>query len=758
MTLPVARPNSALPQRLKAKTSTPATARSLNWSGRFACLLMVSLLHGASAQAQIVNDPSTTILMNTGSQFKPVDTRALEEQSKKTEQGKAGQAAGQQKAPSDKATPATAPLPTENATAVKPKPIPATLQPTLEATSPSTEGATATSASTASGAEPIQARAVMVDINSNTLNYDKDRDVYVATGAVHMIISEQNSELFADKLTFDQNQDLAIAEGKVVIIKNGQRTEGTYAKIDLTRKSALINDTSTTLSAVRIKAKQSFVNANEMQLENGRMIISGLMYQQLVANGGMSNLSQGAGKGSQQARLRREYSKRVMKSSAMRSQMSLTQQETLQKFQDFSATKPDFDESPDKVSRFNFKAKEIDIVRHEDGYDDINLKHASMYLGQHKLFNFPDTDYSYDQTNKSIQYLGPDIGGYKAYGGAYAGPGWDMHLGRGSLRVSPVASFGSPGFWSSNGQTGRQIKNGLGFGGVAHYRDSDTAVDLAYNSHVGSPIFFADRRIFNSNTHIMASYNDVYQNGLLGQSEHPNYIAQLSDYRVLKDFKNFQLSSFESAGMARDNFYPNFRESYFVAAKNTTPQTLGRAQLQLQLQNTQPLLQLGKYASFGLRAQLLSAAYTSSNFIALGRIGPTLTLNLLGNRLQTSMAYTLSHSIGKSPFVFDSYYGGAQNVSINNMIRINKYLSLCNSGSYSLNRDNARKALTVGNLIYMMVGPQDFKASIGYDFINARSYFGLNFYPGPSNTIVNYDKMRITQPASYNTPTAVSKF
>ena len=748
MPLPVAPKNTGLLSTPVALPFLPYRGAGF-WSGKIASLLLLGLFSGATAQAQIVNDPASSILMNTGSQFRPIDTRALAEQSRK-EQQQAEEA--QKKAAQAKTEANQAPLPQGDAGKTQNSANPG--EPTLQQDAPSS-----TAATTSASGEPIKARAVMVDINSNTLNYDKDRDVYVATGAVHMIISEQNSELFADKLTFDQNQDLAIAEGKVVIIKNGQRTEGTYAKIDLTRKSALINDTATTLSAVRIKAKQSFVNANEMQLENGRMIISGLMYQQLMANGGMNNLSQGTGKGSQQAKLRRQYSKKVMQNRAMYSQMSLTQQEALQKFQYLSVNgKPTFDETPDKVSRFSFKAKEIDIVRHDDGYDEINLKHASMYVGKYKLFNIPDTDYSYDQPTKNLQYLGPDIGGYKAYGGAYAGPGWDMHVGKGSLRFSPVASYGSPGFWSADGKTGKTIKNGLGFGGVAHYRDSDTALDLAYNSHVGSPVFFGDRRLTDS-THVMASYNDTYQNGLLGQNERPNYIAQLTDYRVLKDFSKFQLSSFESAGMARDNFYPNFRQSYFIEAKKgATPQTLGRAQLQLQLQNTQPLLQVGKYASFGLRAQLLGSAYTSSDYVALGRIGPTLTLNLLGNRLQTSMAYTLSHSIGKSPFVFDSYYGGAQNVAISNMIRINKYLSLCNTGSYSLNRDNAQKALTVGNLVYMMVGPQDFKASIGYDFINARSYFGFNFYPGPSNTIVNYDKMRISQPASYNNPTAVSKF
>ena len=58
---------------------------------------------------------------------------------------------------------------------------------------------------TPSSDEPLKAKAVIVDINSNTFNYDNKRDVYVATGQVHVVISEQNSELFADKVTYDQD-------------------------------------------------------------------------------------------------------------------------------------------------------------------------------------------------------------------------------------------------------------------------------------------------------------------------------------------------------------------------------------------------------------------------------------------------------------------------------------------------------------------------------------------------------------------------
>jgi hypothetical protein len=734
-------------QFAQPKSSLTSANTKRQSSGRllFPVLLVLAatLTLNGSAQAQImVNDPSQSVLMNNVSRFSPMQEKEMPASEEVQETIKKPSLAD------NKAKAIAQPLD-----------LPEAMQATMELDDQAAAGKSDAEEGLASSegtGSSIHAKAVLVDINSETLNYDKDHDVYVATGAVHMVISEQNSELYCDKLTYDRNQELAIAEGRVIIIKNGQRTEGQYAKIDLTRRSALINDALTDISAVRVKAKQSFVNDNEIILENGKMIISGALYQQFAASGGLHNISQGTGKGSQQAKLRRAYSKKVYENrNAMTNQLSYAQQQLYGVGPNGATNAPpqvaNFDDSPDKVSRLSLKAKEIEVVRHEDNYDKITLKHPSLYLGRFKLLNMPDTDFSYDSDSRNVQYLGPDIGSYRSYGGAYAGPGWDFHVGPGSLRLSPVASYGSPGFWSSNGKDGKQIKNGLGFGGIAHYRDPKTTIDLAYNSHVGSPIFYGDRTLFGS-VHLMASHNDLYTNGLLGQNERPTYIAQLTDYRVLKNFNKFQVTSFESLGVAKDNFYPNFRENYFVSSKGGDPQTLGRAQLQLQLSNTAPLLRFGKYASLGMRAQLLTSAYSSGDFLAMGRIGPTLNMMLLNNHLQTSLGYTVTQSIGKSPFVFDSYYGGAQNVSLNNLFRVNKFLSIGNQGSYSLNRDNARKSLAVGNMMYLLVGPQDLKATIGYDFINSRSYFGLNYFPGNKNSVVQYDKMRIIQPDNYAQP------
>jgi hypothetical protein len=597
----------------------------------------------------------------------------------------------------------------------------------------------------APGREPLKARAVLVDINSHTLNYDKERDVYVATGSAHVVISEQNSELTADKVTYDQKTGMMIAEGHVVIIKNGQKTEGTYAKIDLNRQSALINDAMTTVKAVRIKAEKSFVTSKYIELEDGKFIISGQGMLQLQKTGGLGNFAQATGKGSNQARLNREYFKKIRDQRAMFSPLdpiAMANQKSLEP-QEFN-----FNDDKNSVSRFNLHVKEITVHRHEDGFDEVDLKWPSLYMGRFKVASMPANEFAYDEVSKQYTYLGPDIGASPNMGGFYLGPGWDFRLGRGAVRFSPLVTLGSAGFQTTNGKDGEDKGFGPGLGGIVHFRDPDTTLDLSYNTRVGTPVLFADRRLFSDNVHFMAAHNDFYKNGLIGQTERPNYIAQITDYRVLKEFNNFLLTSFESVGWARDNFNPNNSDSYFVNPTSPDPQSAGRIQLQAQIQNIKPLIQLGKHVNFGLRGQVAAHGYTTGDMLGILRGGPTMNLNF--KRLQTRLGYFQTVTSGQSPFVFDAYIGGSRNMTLDNTLFLNNYITIGSHQSLNLQRDNATNSLAVGNTFFIMVGPPDVKMQIGFDVINRRSHFGINYFPGGKNTVVNYDRMKIFQPENYS--------
>ena len=54
-----------------------------------------------------------------------------------------------------------------------------------------------------------------------------------------------------------------------------------------------------------------------------------------------------------------------------------------------------------------------------------------------------------------MEYLGPDIGWDPDYGGLYLGPGWDFKAGhRGSVRISPLLTYGGGGRRTRGGATG----------------------------------------------------------------------------------------------------------------------------------------------------------------------------------------------------------------------------------------------------------------------------------------------------------------
>ncbi len=696
----------------------------------FSCFLAGSMFLVMPVSAQMVNDPAETVIFTAPRPVLSVLQAEKDKQGQRKEAEKLGK------------------NPEKASEKVNIEPLPSGLQPQLDLQQPDEEDeASAIPPVT----EPIKARAVMVDINSNTLNYDKDHDVYVATGSVHMVISEQNSELYADKLTYDQNQDLVIAEGSVTIIKDGQKTHGSYAKIDLGRKSALINDYLTSVEKVRIKAKNAFVNAKFVQYENGRIIITPDMLTELAGGKGTKKLIKGDKQkpGSNNAaseKMRSPSDEDITQLASMSRELELNDE-------DLTAPKVDANTDADGVKKSNFalKMKQIDVYRTESGYNRVVGRSPSLYFKGRKIAGLHSTEFSMDEPSGTMEYLGPDIGYDPDYGGMYFGPGWDFRAGEhGSIRVSPLVSFGGGGRRSRGGARFEDKGVGPGAGAVLHYRDPKTFLDVAYNTRVGQPVLLGERKLLDGKTRLRLSANEDYTNGFLGY-ERPGYGLSVYDHRDLKEFDKFRLSSYSSAGWYKDEFFPTFDEEFFVKAKEDKPGMAGRAQVQLELRNTKPLLRVGKFMDFGLRANIAASGYTTGDFIGLIRGGPTMNLHV-GDRFGSTLQYFIAATAGDTPFVFDSYYRGRQNLIWNNSVRINNHLTMGMRSDMNLMRDNDKNALFTGNQLYMLVGPKNVKLNLAYDVIRKRSYFGVNFFPSGGSRALDFEKMRIFQPETYSSP------
>lgn len=584
----------------------------------------------------------------------------------------------------------------------------------------------------------ITAKAVVVDINSEALNYDKDHDVYVATGDVHIVISEQNSELFADKVTYDQNQDLLIAEGNVVIVKNGQRTDGTYAKISLTQESALINDFAAEVNQVRIKAKTAFLDNKFQQFENGRLIITPALLKAQVAKGGKAS-----GKSSEKTQAVVRPDDETLSNLVGNTRLGSD-----------TATVATGEEATTGIeSKFKMHVKEIEIHQNDDGYDKVYMKWPSLSFGKFKVGTLPSAEFSYDEQFKEIDYLGPDIGYDPDYGGLYGGPGWDFQLGRGSVRVSPILSMGGMGRKRRGGSMYEDRGFGPGVGGVLHYRSHNTMLDLAYNSRVGQPVVYAERKLFDGKTKLLASMNEDYNEGFMGY-ERPGFGIMIADTRKVAEIGKFGLYSYGSAGFFKDEFFPlNRAENFVMPEEGATPGMAGRVQLQADFRSQEPLLRVGNFMNVGLRANASMAGYTTGDFVGILRGGPNVNFKI-GKRFDSSIQYYMAATAGETPFIFDTYYQGRQNIRLQNNFQVNDYLTIGMRSDISLLRDNDQNDLFTGNALYVLVGPKSVKLNLAYDVVRQRSYFGLKFFPGNGTKAIDYDTMKVFQPEMYSSPWA----
>lgn len=678
--------------------------------------------------------------------------------------------------------------------------------------------APATQDTAADSREPLRARAVTVNIDSKLLNYDTQRDVYVATGNVRVMISEQNSELIADRVTFDKRRNLLFADGNVVIIKNGLKTEGTYARIDLTRESALINDPYTRVTRLQVQAKEAMVDARYVELHNGRLLVDmrRVAAQNAWAQGGfqspahhdpVSATGHGAAGGiaainpsiltplppsapaqfniggrpvfekhpvpltsAQQTsqsvspgfrtvadRFREAFKKAKTDDAreALRREQAVLDPEMLDLTPTPTPTEAALSEATS--GGFHIKARSIDIRRRQDGIDDITLQRPTLYYGKHRLFPLLKSDIVYDEFNQTYSYLGPDIGFDRNLGGMYFGPGWDFQVGRGQLRFSPLLTYGQ-GVDTTGGRF-EQTEAAPGVGLMAHWRSPRHFVDFGVSSQAGQPILYGQSKLFTEGTKLQYALNQFSANGFLGM-QRPNFIAEITDGRKLFDYKNFEIDSYVSAGVARDNFFPNNSRRVFVASNGRTITNGGRVQLQLQLINQKPIIEYRSSRAsltMGFRGQaMLAGYYTADNGVdsySILRGGPTLNVGL-GRFFNSSLQYWTTATRGQTPFVFDTYFAGAQSVSMVNALRLNNYFSVGLSQMMSLKRDNAQEALLVGNQVFVVVGPPEVKLNLAYDFINQRSSFHISYSPGSGRgkQPVDFETLRIFQPANFANP------
>ena len=98
--------------------------------------------------------------------------------------------------------------------------------------------------------------------------------------------------------------------------------------------------------------------------------------------------------------------------------------------------------------------------------------------------------------------------------------------------------------------------------------------------------------------------------------------------------------------------------------------------------------------------------------------------------------------------LFDRYMYGKSNLTIRESLKLNKYIKVGYYGSLALLKDNWEEKLFQENQFYVMLGPEDFKISVGYDPVRERLRFNYVLTLQGNDVEIPYDTMIVDDPES----------
>lgn len=543
--------------------------------------------------------------------------------------------------------------------------------------------------------EPLKAQAVIIDVNSDRLEYTEGDSSFVATGNAEVVVKDQNSKLQANKISYDKDSNIITAEGNVKLIREGKVVRGSFARFDLNRETALLKDPSSTLAQIKIVAKTADIYPKNLKALDGKLTLNTQVNLSL-------STSSSAGGASQSQPLK------------------------------ILPTAPDGTNStPVDVSKkpaYKIVSKEVVINKHPD-FDEIILKNSDIFVGKVKVATIAQFTLNTSEDNTTIDSSLPEVGYTREMGG-YIGPGHVFYLpGNSSLKVAPLFAFG----------------DGFGAGGLLRFNSSKNKTQIGFTSTKKKFVVDGEQKLWNKNTKLVyGSYSNV-ENGFFGQVK-PHYIAEIVDERTalaqpLKEL-NTSLRIRTSAGYSQDNLktLASFSEDSFP---NQDEFGTMKFQLQATASNIKPIYKVGNYFQVGAIGQFATSVYGNGDRMGLFRVGPSIRSQV--GPFRTSMWFLQGRSYGETPFYYDRYIQGKSNVGITSNLKLCKYLSIGQYSNIDVTKENYLKRYFTQNQVYMNIGPQDLKFKLGYDSVNKRSLFGIDVLLGSDQTAVYFNKLDYNQ-------------
>ena len=522
-------------------------------------------------------------------------------------------------------------------------------------------------------------------LDCDNMDYDTDNYCLYATGNVSVEFVKQETTVKADKITYDRMNNTIKAEGNVHIVKNGQIVDGDYIFVDMNEENALIENPSTKLATVEIKAKKGYVYGDKIVQENGSIEVDESYPIKVRPSGRSPQLHR----------------------------MIVPKEQTL--------TNDMFN------GLVKVKARELTITQKGD-LETLAIKHADVKKGKYTILKVPAIKI---YTNKNHDYVETNVwelGSYRDLG-SYIGPGFVFELPKGSvLKAIPMLNY----------------DHKIGVGILGRFNSGTNFTQAAYGT-ADSRILIRGEQKLDDHLSINYAMNDYIDEWWLG-GRRPKYGLNL-EYRRKYEANNFLLkgrvSSYEH--MFDFGYYQDIdRDKHYgelISGRIGTTRARYMAEAN---QSFYKYTNIPKQTAFelSLSSEFAASLYGTGDTQVIGRIGPR--FHTQWKRWMQDLGYYQSVYDDNTPMpVYDAYRYGKSNFYVREYFRLNKYLTLSWFGSLNLSNDSPNGKMFQENTFYLSIGPDDIRFNIGYDFIRQNTFFSVAMQMDAKGTHIDYDKLVI---------------
>ncbi|MDR1167974.1 MAG: hypothetical protein LBK53_03670 [Heliobacteriaceae bacterium] len=537
----------------------------------------------------------------------------------------------------------------------------------------------------------IKEHAVSNDmlLDADTIEYHPERDEIDALGSPVLNFPNQNTTLKADKMVYNVSSNILKAYGNVELIKDGSSMYGDFMQINTNEETAFLDNFHAKKDYLTIQARDAESQDNKVILNKGKLTAHESYILKL---------------------------KTIMIHGTDYDNMMIDDKSYIS----------------DTIANptYNIKAKEI-YVNAKKEHDVVTIKDATIYLKDKKLFRIPSFT---AHTNKQSDYAEanyPEFGS-RANLGMFAGPGVVFDIPNGAvLKVLPLIVN----------------RSGLGVGGALKYRSANNTTDFAYGS-AGNMIVMRGIQELDDKLRLQYGINSFTEDWFMGRNM-SKYMTELiyEDSAVVKNSiaegLNLTFKNRASIGYIKDGDVNRRFES--IHSNDT-----GTMRMKYMAEIDQSLfsyknIEKRQAVDFSMSLQGSAALYGTGDTQMIGRIGPRLHTQYK-NWMQ-DIGYYLSAYEDNTPLViFDTYRFGHSNVYLREALRVNKYLTLAWRGSFNLLNDAPNKKPMQECTFFVSVGPDDFKVTVGYDFMREQTYFTIAMALDLKGSTVEFEKMEIKNP------------